>query len=51
MLHLKDGEIHIRPSTDWSLPNYGDATLDGVLDTDNDNNIACYSWDDYKIVL
>ncbi|MEL0643810.1 SusE domain-containing protein [Olleya sp. Ti.3.14] len=48
-VNLKDGEIKIRQSNDWSLPNYGDATLDGVLDTDNDNNIAVTAGD-YKIV-
>ncbi len=37
---LIDGEIKIRLSEDWSLINYGDATSDGVLDTDNDNNIV-----------
>lgn len=36
---LVDGQIKFRTNDDWGL-NYGDATLDGVLDGDNDNNIV-----------
>ena len=36
---LVNGAIKVRKDNDWAV-NYGDATLDGVLDTDNDNNIA-----------
>lgn len=37
---LVNGEIKIRENENWDLPNYGDATNDGVLDMDNDNNIV-----------
>jgi hypothetical protein len=39
IVSLTDGFIKIRQNNDWAV-NYGDATLDGVLDGDNDNNIA-----------
>jgi hypothetical protein len=39
IVNLLDGQIKIRQNNDWAV-NYGDATLDGVLDGDNDNNIV-----------
>ena len=36
---LLDGEIKFRPNNTWD-GDYGDATLDGILDRDADNNIA-----------
>ena len=39
IVSLTDGFIKIRQNNDWAV-NYGDATLDGILDGDNDNNIA-----------
>ncbi len=36
---LIDGEIKFRPNDTWD-GDYGDATLDGVLDRDADNNIT-----------
>jgi len=47
-VNLKAGEMKVRQSNDWSLPNYGDATGDGVLDEDPNNNIVV-SAGDYKI--
>jgi hypothetical protein len=47
-VNLKDGEIKLRQSMDWNLPNYGDATGDGILDQDANNNIAVTAGD-YKI--
>ena len=38
-VQLLDGEIKFRMNNAWDV-NLGDATLDGVLDTDADNNIA-----------
>jgi starch-binding outer membrane protein SusE/F len=35
---LIDGQIKFRKNNDWTV-NYGDKTLDGILDTENDNNI------------
>ncbi len=35
---LTDGQIKFRTNDDWSL-SYGDATLDGILDGDDNNNI------------
>lgn len=34
-----DGEVKFRQDNNWDTA-YGDATLDGILDTDGDNNIA-----------
>jgi hypothetical protein len=36
---LKDGLIKFRPNNTWD-GDYGDATLDGILDRDADNNIV-----------
>ncbi|MCH4552663.1 MULTISPECIES: SusE domain-containing protein [Aestuariibaculum] len=36
---LFDGEIKFRMNNAWSV-NFGDANLDGILDSDSDNNIA-----------
>ena len=38
-VRLIDGEIKVRMNNKWDV-SYGDATLDGILDTDADNNIA-----------
>ncbi|WP_406682686.1 SusE domain-containing protein [Seonamhaeicola sp. MEBiC1930] len=38
-VRLIDGEIKFRMNNAWDV-NLGDADLDGVLDTDSDNNIA-----------
>ena len=46
---LLDGEIKIRQNNDWTV-NYGDAELDGILDTESDNNIAV-SAGDYSITF
>ena len=46
--NLKDGDIKFRQNNDWALTNYGDATGDGILDTDDNNNIAVTAGD-YKI--
>ncbi len=46
---LVDGAIKFRTNNAWVL-NYGDATADGVLDQDNDNNINV-SAGTYKIDL
>ncbi len=35
---LIDGQIKFRTNNDWTV-NYGDKTLDGILDTENENNI------------
>ena len=46
---LYNGEFKFRMNNDWGV-NFGDANLDGVLDTDNDNNIAV-SEGHYQITL
>ena len=46
---LIDGEIKVRPNDTWE-DDYGDADLDGVLDRENDNNIAV-SAGTYRITI
>ncbi len=48
-VNLVDGEIKIRANNAWDV-NYGDAQLDGILDTDNDNNISVTAGS-YKILF
>ncbi|WP_282053560.1 SusF/SusE family outer membrane protein [Maribacter luteus] len=42
VIQLVDGEIKFRQNNSWDDPNinYGDLTGDGILDTENENNIA-----------
>ncbi|MBD0777131.1 SusF/SusE family outer membrane protein [Maribacter sp. ANRC-HE7] len=42
VVQLVDGEMKIRMNDSWDDPNinYGDLTGDGILDTENENNIA-----------
>ncbi|MDO6855108.1 SusE domain-containing protein [Cellulophaga lytica] len=46
---LVDGEIKIRKNNDWTV-NFGDLELDGILDTEADNNIAVTAGD-YSITF
>lgn len=39
LVTLASGEIKVRQNNDWGV-NYGDASGDGILDTESDNNIA-----------
>tara|TARA_R110002073_G_scaffold40547_5_gene115137 strand:+ start:264994 stop:266427 length:1434 start_codon:yes stop_codon:yes gene_type:complete len=49
---LVDGQIKIRQNNSWDAPNinYGDLTGDGILDTENDNNINVTAGT-YKITI
>lgn len=49
VITLIDGDVKFRQNNDWAV-NYGDATLDGVLDTDADNNIAV-SAGNYLVIM
>lgn len=48
-VHLVNGEIKFRENNDWAS-NLGDAGNDGVLDTDENNNIAVTEGD-YRITI
>ncbi len=48
-VNLVDGEIKFRENNAWDS-NLGDANGDGILDSDNDNNIAVTAGD-YKITI
>ncbi len=49
-IDLKAGEIKFRANDDWAI-NYGDKNADGILDTQNDNNIKIASAGKYKITM
>lgn len=44
------GTFKFRGTSDWSV-NYGDKTGDGILDTENDNNIPISILGDYAITM
>ncbi|MGB5418787.1 SusF/SusE family outer membrane protein [Algibacter sp.] len=50
--NLVDGQIKFRQNNSWDAPNinYGDLTGDGILDTENENNINVTSGT-YKITI
>tara|TARA_R110001583_G_scaffold17011_1_gene69299 strand:- start:12609 stop:13979 length:1371 start_codon:yes stop_codon:yes gene_type:complete len=49
-VNLVDGEIKFRENNEWNGTDVGDANSDGVLDTDDNNNIAVTAGD-YKITI